>query len=248
MSRRDVIRLLVVLVAVILLTIIVMPHRYAVIDEFDLRYYDKTMAAQEFMIRKELKALSEDKHVPEEIKLDSSEILAKNLWASFRAQEAASMLRNIVTMREKINKNYNQKTINTMLTLAGVYRDLNQIDESAFWYRRVGHLDLANLPADDSRLMRDETNFAMLDYLRGDVERNEVVRQQCFKDSIAHIQEAIKIWHKQKNPDTATLANLLYLQYICYRDLGNVVASRQAFGEMKYLNRQLKRTYKLPWK
>jgi len=248
MNRRDVIRILVVLVAVFWLTIVVMPRRYAIVDDFNARYYDKAMASQEFMIRKELKSLSGNKLVPEESRLDSQEILAKNLWASFKAPQAASMLRDIETKREKLNKNYNQKTIDTMLVLAAVYRDLNQLDDSAFWYRKVWHLDLANLPTDDGRLMRDETNFAVLDYLRGDIEKDEVNRQQCFKDALAHIEQAVEIWHKQKSPDTATLANLLYLRYLSYREIGNASASRQSFGEMKYLNRQLKRAYKLPWK
>jgi hypothetical protein len=248
MNRRDVIRILVVLAVILWLSLVVIPRRHVLVDNLSASYYDKQMTSKEYMIHKKLDALDKNKGVPEELKLDLQEMLAKNLWASFRAQDAASLLRDVEAKREKLNKNYNQKSINTMLTLAGIYRDLNQLDESAFWYRKVGQLDLANLPADDGRLVRDETNFAMLDYLRGDIEKDEVKREQCFKDSIAHIEQAMKVWHKQKDPDTAALANLFYLQYLSYRGMGNIFASRQAFGEMKYLNKSLKRTYNLPWK
>ncbi len=248
MGKKEIILILTILVALLWMVLIVMPRKYALVDELNLHYYDKNMAAQEFAIRKQLEAIAQDKHASAEVKLDYQESLAKNLWASFKVKDAAAIMSDVVNERKKLNKDYNQKYIDSMLTLAGIYRDLNQIDDSAYWYREVARLDLANLPPNDSRLMRNETNFALLDYLRGDIETDQVKRQQCFKDSLAHTDEAMKIWHQQKNPDIATLANLFYLKYIANREIGNYSASRQAFGEMKFLNRQLKRHYNLPWK
>jgi tetratricopeptide (TPR) repeat protein len=248
MGKRDLIRILVILVALMWMSVLVMPRRYALVDDLNARYYDKAMASQEFMLRKQLKALTEDKSASQETKLDVDETLAKNFWAIFKAKDAASMLRDIQTERDRLNRKYNQKTINTMLTLAAVYRDLNQLNDAGALYDKIWELDKANLSATDSRLMRDQTNFALFDYLCGDVETDAARRQQLFKESITHTKQAMQIWHKQADPDTAALANLFYLQYVGYRDLGDYPASRQAFGEMKYLNRQLKREYNPPWK
>jgi len=235
------------MVVLLWLTVGLMPRRFVAMQNLAANYYDRQMSLQEYRIHKEEKQLAENKNATEEEKLESLETLAKNLWATFRAEDASHILENVRLRRENLNPNYNQKLINTLILLGAVYRDMNQLIPSAECYEKVWNLDKENLPSDDSRLVRDQTNMAMLDFVRGDSDSDEQVRHRFFESAIEHIKLAKQIWHKQKEPDTAALANLFYYEYLCYRELGDNKASRQAYGESKYLNRLLKRDYSPPW-
>ena len=200
------------------------------------------MSSQEFVIHKEKEKLAKTKHVSEEVGLDVDETLAKNYWASFRTPYALELLLKIKSKREKINRAYNQKTMNTMLLIAGVYRDINKLEDSAHYYEQIQKLDEQNLPANDPRLTRDEGNLAMTDYLRGDSETNETKRKQYFENGLEHIIRAQSMWHAETEPDMAVLTNLFFLKYLTCRELGDDKTSKQAYGEMKYLEKKLNRT------
>jgi len=228
------------------LSIGIMPRRLNLIQERVGHYYDDLMVSQEFLLRKAIDKFPKMPNMPEDVKLDYDETLAKNLWASFRPIQALELLLKIERKRRKLDKIYNQKLINTMLLIAAVYRDINKMPESASYYEKIKKLDEINLPANDPRLTRDQINLAMTDYLMGDSERDTAKRSKYFKSCLEHFNHAQILWHAQKNASIATLANLFFLKYLACRELGDKVASQQAYGEMKYLNKRLARTVLLP--
>ncbi len=245
MNRRDWIKIGFALAVLLWLSIATMPRKLSVLNDSVAHYYDDLMASQEFAIRKQQEKLSKVP-VAESVKLDYDETLAKNLWASFRVPEALKLLLKIKSRREKLNSGYNQKLINTTLLIAGVCRDLNKLQEAQKYYQDIQRMDERNLEAQDPRLTRDEINLAMISYLRGDSEKDLKKRKLYFEKSLGHINKAQAMWHDQKDPSTATISNLLLLKYVTYRELGDEQASKQAYDEMKYLNKQLNRAVKPP--
>lgn len=251
MDKKDVIKIAFILVFLLWLAVAMMPRRLAIVQDLNEHYYDKAMALQEFNIRKEQEKIAKDKTISLEATLDSIESLAQNHWASFKSEDALRLLTVIKEKREKLDKHYNQKLIHTMLLLAGVHRDLNQLDKTLTIYKQVWDLDKKNLAADDIRLIRDQSNLAMVYYLKGDSESDETKRQRNFKTSVAYISQAKELWRdkwsNQTNADLASLANLDYLQYLNYRELGDKQTAQQAYFGMKQLRKKLGYTYNPPW-
>ncbi len=239
MNRRDFMRICVVIIIFVWLAIATVPYRLALIQNATGHYYDEKMSSQEYLIRKAQAELAKVKTAPLETKLDCDEALAKVVWGSSRAGLAVDILHEVNKQREKVNRNYNQKSINTMLLLAGAYRDIDRMEESNALYEQIWQLDKENLLPGDACLTRDQINLAMMDYLRGDSADDKEKQKAYFKNCLEHIQRAQAMWHQEKHPDVAKLANLFYLKYLACRSLGDELSSKQAYGEMKFLNKKI---------
>jgi hypothetical protein len=247
MSKRHFFYTCLIIITFIWLAIGRMPYKFFVLqDQKTINSYDRYLTSQEYLIRKEQEKMAKLKSIPTELKLDTTEALANNFWSRCKFQEALNLFEQIRAGREKARKGYNQKWIDTLSSLAGLYRDANRLEESARCYSEIWILDKTNLSSSDARLTRDQSNLAMIAFIRGDSEKEPKKRQQFFMDCLKHINDAQIIWHRETKPNGATLANLFYLKYLACRELGDKATSKQCHMETKYLAKQLKRPYVLP--
>jgi tetratricopeptide (TPR) repeat protein len=240
MNKKDVMRICLMIIIFIWITIATMPYRLGIVQSKAGHFYDENMSSQEFLVLKQKEKLSKMKDVPLEAKWDCDEALGKIMWASFRPAVAADIFADTKRQREKAYKTYDKKLINTMVMLAAAYRDVNRMEESDALYEEVWKLDKENLLPGDSNLTRDQTNLAMINYLRGDSEEKLDLQKKYFKLCLEHIQRAQELWHQAKDPDIAKLVHLFFLKYLACRELGDEANSKQAYGEMKYLDKRVK--------
>ncbi len=209
--------------------------------------YDNFINSREFLLEKKLNKLQKSRTSSTELKLDVREELASILWSERKFDDALKLYQQIKIDREKLSKGYDQKLINTLISLAGIYRDINMLDDSINYYEKIWQLDKAHLPANDPRLARDQTSMAVIAYVCGEAQQNDKKHEKFMNNCLAHINYAQDILHKQKTPQTARLANLLYLKYLAFREMDKKAASKECRQAADYLTKQLKRPYMVPW-
>ncbi len=247
MNRQNIIRIFLAIIVCLWLAAARMPYHLAIVQDGQRTSYDIYVTSQEFLIRKQIEKLRKIKSVSTNTNLDWEEALANIFWGSHRLDEALSLYKQIRAQREKIDKAYDQRLVSTILSLAGVYRDTNNLEEARSCYERVWQLDQMKLPVNDPRLARDQSSLALIAYMRGDQEQDPQKRQEYFKNCLKHLDNAQIILQNQTHPRTAAMANLLYLRFLTCRDLGEKEASKLYKKEADYLTQKLKRPYVAPW-
>lgn len=247
MNRRNLICIFSIAFVYLWLVTVRIPDHLSILNDASRTSYDTYIGSQEFLIRKQLANMDKQKAVPINTKLDSDEALANVLWGSRRFDEALKLYKLVRLEREKISKGYNEKLINTLLSLAGIYRDLNNLEEANSCYEKVWQLDKMLLPKHDARLARDQSCLALIAYLHGEQEIDTKKRQQYFKHCLQRLDDTQLILQSQAHPRISTMANLLYLKFLASRELGETIASNSYKKQADYLTKTLKRPYVAPW-
>ena len=221
-----------------------LPYKITVLEEVPRISYDTFISSQEFILKKKLDKMKNLK-TSNETKLELKEELAHVLWSCRKYDEALKLYQDANAIHEK--KGYSQKLINNLICLAGMYRDLNRLDDSIACYERIWKLDKAHLPANDPFLARDQTSMAVIAYVVGETQQNDKKHERYMKNCLAHIDQAQEILQGQTTPQTARLANLFYLKYLAYRELDEKEASKQCRKAADWYTKQMKRPFVLPW-
>jgi tetratricopeptide (TPR) repeat protein len=223
------------------------PFKLKVLEEAPRVSYDTYITSQEFLLEKKLDRLQNSKSNKGGDIIDLKEELAHVLWSTRKYDLALKQYQAVLNARQKWSKGYDQKLINTMINLAGLYRDINMLDDSIDYYEKVWRLDKAHLPADDIRLERDQASMAVIAYVCGEIQHDDKKHEQFMNNCIAHINTAQDILKQQKTPQTARLANLLYLKSLAFRSLNKQLASKECRKAADYFTKKLKRPVMLPW-
>ena len=223
-----------------------LPRKLAILEEAPRVSYDTFISSQEFLLEKKNALLQKSKSCSDLAKLDASEELAYTLWSDRKFDDAVPIYERIEHERQKLAKGYDQKLINTMISLAGIYRDVDRLNDAARYYEKIWQLDKAYFPANDIHFARDQTSLATITYFIGEAEKDDKKHKQLMNSCLAHINYAQNILQSQKTPQTAKLANLLYLKELAFRELDEKTASKECRQAADSLTKQLKRPFILP--
>ena len=223
-----------------------LPKKIAILEEAPRVSYDTFIGSQEFILTKKNDRLQKSKSASAASKLDAKEELAFTLWSDRKFDDALQIYKQAERDRKKMSKGYDQKLINTLISLAGLYRDANRLDDSTSYYEKIWQLDKTHLPPNDPRLARDQTSLAVINYFCGEAEQNDKTHEKLMNSCLAHINSAQQILQNQNTAQTAKLANLLYLKELAFRELGEKTASKECRQAADYLTKQLKRPYTIP--
>jgi hypothetical protein len=247
MNRRDLVSICLAFLIILWLAGGSLPYKLAVLEAAPRVSYDTFIASQEFLLEKKRKMLEKSKTASAELKVDINEQLAHFLWSDRKLDEALGLYKQVKSEREKLSKGYDQKLINTLIGIAGLYRDMNRLHDSNDYYETVWQLDKAHLPANDLRLARDQSSMAVIAYIRGDLQQDSKKHIIYLNKCLDHINCAQTILQSQKTLQKARLANLLYLKYLAFRELNKKVDSQECRQAADSLTKQLNRPYVIPW-
>jgi tetratricopeptide (TPR) repeat protein len=247
MNHRDFIYVGLALIFLVWISGASLPYKLQVIEEAPRVSYDTYISSQEFILEKKLAQLQKSKSNTGGSIIDLKEQLAHVLWSMRRLDDALKQYKEIEAARKKWSDGYDQKLIGTMISIAGLYRDLDRLDDSIDYYEQIWRLDKSHLPANDIRLARDQTSMAVIGYVCGETQRDDKIHKKFMNNCIAHIDLAQKILGEQLTPQTARLANLMYLKWLAFRSLDEKVASKECKQAADYLTKKLNRPYMLPW-
>ncbi|MCA9801886.1 MAG: hypothetical protein KC777_07855 [Cyanobacteria bacterium HKST-UBA02] len=223
-----------------------MPYRRQVIEEYDRKDYFQMVDRQLFQEEANYNALKENPNADKEEVLDSRERLAMLLWEKRDFLKALEHLQKIYEERALIGAGaYNAKFVDSMMRLAGLYRDLSNWKAAEAIYMALLDYDRKFArPGED--IARDKNNLGLLNYLEATGSDDESVRKKLMEDARAKLDEAVTLYEKSKGPDSANVGNTLWNLYLVQRDLGMKAEAAQSKARAEAIDARMNRKCKAP--
>jgi hypothetical protein len=241
-----------ILVAVLYVWVIMvtMPYRREVIQQQDLTDYYANLDRELAIAKNDYEdKKNSPKTLPEKL-LESEEALALFHWEKREYDKAVVFLDEIVRKRKPADgAPYDEKYINSLLHLAGVYRDVNNWQYAEMQYQDTLKYDKKFFETSDpnnSKIARDLNNLGLLYYLKGTSEQDEKKRNEILKQSSAYLQDAIKKYQAKLGPDSPSEAISLWNLYLAERDQGNVDYSNTLKAKAEAIDAKMNRPVKAP--
>jgi hypothetical protein len=246
---RVVIALLVALLYIWVI-MVTMPNRRHVIQEQDATDYYATLD-REFAYAKSAYETEKAKPNPNpEQLLIAQERLALYHWEKRDYDPAVELLDDIVKKRKPPEgAPYSEKYIDTLMRLAGVYRDVNNWKVAEMTYNEVFDYDKKFFQASDPdnvKLARDLNNLGLFYYLKGTSEKDEAARNAILKQSSDFLNQAIKKYQAKLGPDSPSEAISLWNLYLTERDRGNVSEANAIKAKAEAIDAKMNRPVKAP--
>lgn len=229
---------------------VTMPYRRDVIQQQNLSDY-YTNLDREFEYAKSAYEAEKAKPNPNtEHLLVAQERLALYYWEKRDYNPAVELLDAVVKKRKPAEgAPYNDKYIDALLRLAGVYRDVSNWVAAEFHYQEVFDYDkkfFEKTDPDNTKLARDYNNMGLFYYLKGTGETDEAKRNEILKQSSDFLNEAIKKYQAKLGPDSPSEAISLWNLYLTERDRGNVAEAEKIKARAEAIDAKMNRPVKAP--
>ncbi|MBX3077073.1 hypothetical protein KF913_24395 [Candidatus Obscuribacterales bacterium] len=240
------------LVAVLYIWVIMvtMPYRRNVIQQQDLTDYYATQE-REFAYAKQAYETEKAKPNPNEEQLQlAQERLALYCWEKRDYDRAVELLDDLAKKRKPAEgAPYSEKYVDTLLRLAGVYRDVTNWKVAEMTYQEVMDYDkkfFENTDPNNVKLARDLNNMGLFYYLKGTSEKEEAARNAILKQSSEFLNQAIKKYQAKLGPDSQSEGIALWNLYLTERDLGNVKEADAIKARAEAIDAKANRPVKAP--
>jgi tetratricopeptide (TPR) repeat protein len=151
-------------------------------------------------------------------RLAAREALASVFIYQRRYQAAQAVYLDVL----KIESALKRDTTATLLSLAGLYRDMGKFDRAAYYYQQVWNSDKERLPKTDPRLVRDLNNLGVVCYLVAMATEDHLERELELNRANFYLIQAEIVSAKQPGQDAQNTANIWENRALVVRELGNI--------------------------
>ena len=226
------------------------PYRRQVVQSQSANDYYKLLDWQLSNAQLDYARVLQNSKVSSEEFLDTEERLAMLLWekrAFFQAIERFKDM--IVKLEAEKNAGYSERWVKTTLKLAGLYRDVNNWDESEKAYKAVLAYDDEKIGRDkpmDARLARDHNNLGLFYYMKGNTQKDESIRALLLKQAADELYLAIAKYRASGNVDSGAEGNSLWNLFLVLRDSGKVAEAEGIKARAEEIDRKMNRPCKAP--
>lgn len=240
------------LVAVLYIWVIMvtMPYRREVIQNQDLTDYYANLDLEFSRAKNDYESRKANANTKVDQLLDAEERLALLHWEKREYDRAVELLDDVVTKRKPAaDAPYDDRYINSLLHLAGVYRDVNNWPVAETQYQEVYSYDkkfFEKTDPDNTKIARDLNNLGLLYYLKGTGEKDEKPRNEILKQSSGFLNEAIKKYRAKLGENTPSEAISLWNLYLAERDQGNVDLANTLKAKAEAIDAKMNRPVKAP--
>ncbi|MDZ4832899.1 MAG: hypothetical protein SGJ27_03785 [Candidatus Melainabacteria bacterium] len=240
------------LVAVLYIWVIMvtMPYRREVIQNQDLTDYYANLDLEFSRAKNDYESRKANANTKVDQLLDAEERLALLHWEKREYDRAVELLDDVVNKRKPAaDAPYDDRYINSLLHLAGVYRDVNNWQVAEMQYQDVYSYDkrfFEKTDPDNSKIARDLNNLGLLYYLKGTSEKDEKSRNEVLKQSSGFLNEALKKYRAKLGADSPSEAISLWNLYLAERDQGNVDLANKLKAKAESIDAKMNRPVKAP--
>lgn len=201
------------------------PQRIKIVEEQKLNDHFENLERRIFIAKKNYTTMQANPNATPEAVTDKKEEYALTLWEKRSFHPAKDLLKEVADERlGRLKKDvYDTKWVNSMLNLAGVYRDLNDWDNTKKAHNAILTYDNQMSTLDPKykwTIARDYNNLGLILYMEACGKEKDEQRSQIMRQATKELDKALTLWRETKGADSVSEANTLWNLYLVERDLG----------------------------